>query len=179
AGILRPGGPGRIPERQAPAWRATARRPGGGGRQGRSRREPEDRGPAGPLRATQDPAPGRRVPAMTSRVPRRRLWRKYVVFLLVLVGGVLMVSSLVELFFSYQETKRSIVRVERARAAAVAAQIEQFLKEIERQVRDTTQAAADDPAASQVRRGKLPFREGLGTALAEQRELDFLRLLRN
>ncbi|MET0851493.1 MAG: HAMP domain-containing protein, partial [Candidatus Rokuibacteriota bacterium] len=125
------------------------------------------------------PAPAGRVPPAPAAAPRRRLRRKYVVFLLVLVGGVLMVSSLVELFFSYQETKRSIVRVERAKAAAVAAQIEQFLKEIERQVRDTTLAAADDPAAAQVRRGKLPFRQGLGTALAEQRELDFLRLLRN
>ncbi len=125
------------------------------------------------------PAPAGRVPPAPAAAPRRRLRRKYVVFLLVLVGGVLMISSLVELFFSYQETKRSIVQVERAKAAAIAVQIEQFLKEIERQVRDTTLAAADDPAAAQVRRGKLPFRQGLGTALAEQRELDFLRLLRN
>src|SRR5262245_47889830 len=119
------------------------------------------------------------APAMTGDAPRRRLRRKYVVFLLVLVGGVLMVSSLVELFFSYQATKRAIVRVERAKAAAIATQIEQFLKEIERQVRETTLAAADDPAASQIRRGALPFREGLGAALSEQRELDFLRVLRN
>jgi signal transduction histidine kinase/DNA-binding response OmpR family regulator len=119
------------------------------------------------------------TPVTIRSAPRRRLRNKYLVFLLVLVGGVLMISSLVELFFSYQATKRAIVRVERAKAAAIAAQIEQFLKEIERQVRDTTLAAADDPAASQVRRGALPFREGLGTALAEQRELDFLRLLRN
>ena len=111
--------------------------------------------------------------------PPGRLFRKYVVVFLVLVGGVLMASSLVELYFSYQETKRAIVRVERAKAAAAAAHIEQFVGDIERQVRETTQAASDDPAASQVGRGKLAFRAGLGTALAEQRELDFLRLLRN
>jgi PAS domain S-box-containing protein len=116
---------------------------------------------------------------MSDSTPRGRLFRKYVVVLLLLVGGVLMVSSIVELYFSYQETKRAIVRVERAKAVAVAARIEQFVKDIERQVRETTQAASDDPAAAQVGRGKLAFRTGLGTALAEQRELDFLRLLRN
>jgi GAF domain-containing protein/HAMP domain-containing protein len=108
-----------------------------------------------------------------------RLFRKYVVVLLVLVGGVLMASSLVELYFSYRETQRSIVRVERAKAVAAAAGIEQFLKEIEQQVRETTRTASDDPDASQVGQGRLGFRQGLGAALAEQRELDFLRVLRN
>jgi len=110
---------------------------------------------------------------------RGRLFRKYVVVLLVLVGGVLMASSLVELYFSYRETQRSIVRVERAKAVAAAVGIEQVLKEIEQQVRETTRTASDDPDASQVGQGRLGFREGLGAALAEQRELDFLRVLRN
>jgi GAF domain-containing protein len=108
-----------------------------------------------------------------------RLFRKYVVVLLVLVGGVLMASSLVELYFSYRETQLAIVRVERARAVAAAVGIEQFLKEVEQQVRETTRTASDDPDASQVGQGKLGFRQGLGAALAEQRELDFLRVLRN
>jgi signal transduction histidine kinase len=116
---------------------------------------------------------------MKSLLPRGRLFRKYVVVLLVLVGGVLMVSSLVELYFSYRETQQAIGRVERAKAVAAAARIEQFLKEVEEQVRETTQTASDDPDASQVRQGSLGFREGLGAALAEQRELDFLRVLRN
>ena len=116
---------------------------------------------------------------MKSLLPRCRLFRKYVVVLLVLVGGVLMASSLVELHFSYRETQQAIGRVERAKAVAAAARIEQFLKEVEEQVRETTQTASDDPDASQVRQGSLGFREGLGAALAEQRELDFLRLLRN
>jgi hypothetical protein len=100
---------------------------------------------------------------MSATEPRERLFRKYVVVLLILVGGVLMASSLVELYFSYQETKRAIVRVERAKAIAAAARIEQFVKEIERLVRETGQAASDDPAAAQVGRGKLAFRAGLGT----------------
>jgi len=108
-----------------------------------------------------------------------RLFRKYVVVLLVLVGGVLMASSLVELYFSYRETQVAIVRVERQKAVAAAVGIEQFLREVEQQVRETTRTASDDPDASQVGQGKLGFRQGLGAALAEQRELDFLRVLRN
>src|SRR5499433_2003681 len=110
---------------------------------------------------------------------RGRLFRKYVVVLLVLMGGVLMASSLVELYFSYRETQRSIVRVERAKAVAAAGGIEQLLTEIEQQVRETTRTASDDPDASQVGQGRLGFRQGLGAAMAEQRELDFLRVLRN
>src|SRR5262245_29798930 len=116
---------------------------------------------------------------MTSRPSRGRLFRKYVVVLLVLVGGVLMISGLVDLYFSYRETQRAIVRVERAKAVAAAAHIEQFLKEVEVQVRETTRTASDDPDASQVGPARLGFREGLGAALSEQRELDFLRVLRN
>ena len=108
-----------------------------------------------------------------------RLLRKYVVVLLVLVGGVLMASSLVELYFSYRETQLAIVRVERAKAVAAAVGIEQSLKEVEQQIRETTRTASDDPDASQVGQGRLGFRQGLGAALAEQRELDFLRVLRN
>jgi signal transduction histidine kinase/DNA-binding response OmpR family regulator len=108
-----------------------------------------------------------------------RLFRKYVVVLLVLVGGVLMAASLVELYFAYRETQRAIIRVERAKAVAAAGRIEQFLKEVEAQVRETTRTASDDPDASQVGPARLGFREGLGASLAAQRELDFVRVLRN
>jgi signal transduction histidine kinase/DNA-binding response OmpR family regulator len=116
---------------------------------------------------------------MTRSTARGRLFRKYVVVLLVLVGGVLMVSSLGELYFVYRETQGAIVRVERAKAVAAAARIEQFLKEVELQVRETTRTASDDPDASQVGPVRLGFREGLAGALAAQRELDFVRVLRN
>jgi signal transduction histidine kinase/HAMP domain-containing protein len=116
---------------------------------------------------------------MTNPTSGGRLFRKYVVVLLVLVGGVLMASSLVELYFAYRETQDAILRVERAKAVAAAARIEQFLKEVELQVRETTRTASDDPDASQVGPAKLGFRQGLGAAMAEQRELDFLRVLRN
>jgi len=99
---------------------------------------------------------------MSTRPAGGRLFRKYVVVLLLLVGGVLLLSSAIDLSFSYQETKGALVRIEREQAVAAAARIEQFVHEIERQVRWTTQAAFDDPAAAQ-----------------EQREIDYLRLLRN
>jgi signal transduction histidine kinase/putative methionine-R-sulfoxide reductase with GAF domain len=116
---------------------------------------------------------------MTEPARSGRLFRKYVVVLLVLVGGVLMAASLVELYFSYRETQRAIVREERAKAVAAAGAIEQFLKGIEQQVRETTRTTSDDPDASQVGPAKLGFREGLGAALADQRALDFVRVLRN
>jgi signal transduction histidine kinase/DNA-binding response OmpR family regulator len=116
---------------------------------------------------------------MKRATARGRLFRKYIVVLLVLVGGVLMASSLVELYFAYRETQGAIVRVERAKAVAAAARIEQFLKEVELQVRETTRTASDDPDASQVGPVRLGFREGLAGALAAQRELDFVRVLRN
>ena len=116
---------------------------------------------------------------MKTPTSRGRLFRKYVVVLLVLVGGVLMASSLVELYFSYRETQRAIIRVERANATAAASRIEQFLREVEEQVRATTRTASDDPTAGRPGRGALGFREGLAAAIAEQRELDFLRALRN
>src|SRR5215475_10941979 len=99
---------------------------------------------------------------MSDRPARGRLFRKYVVVFLILVGGVLLVGSAVDLYFSYQETKAALVRIEREQAVAAAARIEQFVQDIERQLRWTTQAAFDDPVAAQ-----------------EQREIDYLRLLRN
>jgi signal transduction histidine kinase/HAMP domain-containing protein len=93
---------------------------------------------------------------------RGRLFRKYVVVLAGLVAGVLLVASGVDLYFSYQEAKAALVGVEREKAVAAAARIEQFVEDIERQVRWTTASSFDDPAAAR-----------------EQREIDYLRLLRN
>src|SRR5262249_1397398 len=93
---------------------------------------------------------------------RGRLFRKYVVVFLLLVGGVLLAGSAIDLYFSYQETQDGLVRIEHEQAVSAAARIEQFVKDVERQVRWTTQAAFDDPAAAR-----------------EQREIDYLRLLRN
>ena len=93
---------------------------------------------------------------------RGRLFRKYAAFLILLVGGVLLVSSVVNLLFSYRETKAALARVQRQLVLAAADRIEQFVRGIERQVR----------AAMEV-----PFTDS--AIVREQREIDFLRLLRD
>src|SRR5215475_11286724 len=99
---------------------------------------------------------------MSRLTGRGRLFRKYAAVLILLVGGVLLLSSLVNLYVSFQETKAGLVRIEREQALAAASRIEQFVKGIESQLR----------AAMEV-----PFTDA---ALArEQRQIDFLRLLRD
>ncbi|HXV10703.1 MAG TPA: response regulator [Burkholderiales bacterium] len=116
---------------------------------------------------------------MTDARPRGRLFGKYVAFLVVLVGGLLIASGLFELYFSYQEAKRALVRLEREKALAAAERIERFIKDIERQLRATTYATSDDPAVAPSGRKGTGFRESLASALIEQREIDFLRFLRS
>ena len=94
--------------------------------------------------------------------PRGRLFQKYAVLFATLVGGVLLASTLIEIYFSYQENKTTLVRIEREKAVAAATTIEQFVKEIERQLRWSAQYLVDSPAEA-----------------LEQRELDYLRLLRH
>jgi signal transduction histidine kinase/DNA-binding response OmpR family regulator len=110
---------------------------------------------------------------------RGKLFRKYLLVLLLLIGGLLTVSSAVDLYFSYQENQRALVKVEREKAFAAAETIERFIQEIEHDVRSTTRAIADDPSVAAPRRRDATYRETLASALTEQRELDFLRLLRN
>ena len=116
---------------------------------------------------------------MTGARPQGTLFWKYVVFLVGLVGGLLIASGLVELYFSYQEAKLALVRLEREKALVAAERIESFVKDIERQLRATTYAASDDPAVAPSTRKGGGFRETLAGALIEQRELDFLRFLRS
>ena len=92
--------------------------------------------------------------------PRGRLFRKYVWLFGSLVSGALLVSGLVELYSSFRESKALLVQVEQEKALGAASRIEQFLKEIERQV-----AWASQPPI------------GVPTSL-EQRRFDYLRLLR-
>jgi signal transduction histidine kinase/DNA-binding response OmpR family regulator len=108
-----------------------------------------------------------------------KLFRKYVVVFVALVGGLLVGSGLVELYFSYQETQRGLVRLEREKALAAAERIERFVLEIERQLRATTHVASDDPTVALPRNKSGSFRDTLASALLEQREIDFLRLLRS
>ena len=62
---------------------------------------------------------------------RSRLFWKYVIVLVFLVGGALVTSGAVEIYFSYQENKAALVSVQREKAIAAASRIDQFIKEID------------------------------------------------
>src|SRR4051812_39575785 len=67
------------------------------------------------------------------------LFRKYVALFLAVVCVALLSNGLFEIWFSYQEHKTSLIRIQREQAEAAAAKIGQFIKEIESQLGWTTQ----------------------------------------
>src|SRR6202171_2462949 len=87
------------------------------------------------------------------------LFRKYVALFLGVVCVALLSNGVFEIWFSYQEHKASLIRIQHEQAEAAAAKIGQFIKEIESQVGWTTQ---------------LPWSAGT----IEQRRTDGQRLLR-
>nr|WP_068017915.1 GAF domain-containing protein [Rhodoplanes sp. Z2-YC6860] len=88
-----------------------------------------------------------------------RLFRKYVALFVAVVSVALLTNGLFEIWFSYQENKEALTRIQREQAIAAAGKISQYIKDIEGQIGWTTQ---------------LPW-----TASAlEQRRFDALRLLR-
>jgi signal transduction histidine kinase len=91
---------------------------------------------------------------------RGHLFYKYVVIFVSLVSGVLLTSGLVEIYFSYQETRTALARIQWEEAENAALKIRQFLKDIERQMAWTLQ----------------PF--GAHGVPLEQRRDDFYKLLR-
>jgi signal transduction histidine kinase len=99
---------------------------------------------------------------MRSVTARGRLFRKYAAVLILLVGGMLLLSSLVNLYFSYRQTRAALIRVQRQQALAAALRIEQFVQGIAEQVRAAMEVPFSDVAMAR-----------------EQREIDFLRLLRD
>ncbi len=90
-----------------------------------------------------------------------RLFGKYVALITLLVSGALLVSGVVEIYFSYQENKAALLGVQREKALAAASTIEQFIREIERQMGWTTQPVLGPPATRM-----------------DQRRVDYLRLQR-
>jgi len=78
-----------------------------------------------------------------------------------LVSGALLASGAVEIYLSYQEAKAALAALQREKALAAAARIEQFVREIERQLGWTTHPQLVT-----------------GAAAIEQRRIDYFRLLR-
>ena len=100
-----------------------------------------------------------RRPAASTSIVRSRLFLKYIALFVAVVSLALIANGAFEVWFSYQEQKTSLVRIQREQAQAAAGKIGQFIQEIESQVGWTTQ---------------LPWSAGT----LEQRRFDALRLLR-
>jgi signal transduction histidine kinase len=90
---------------------------------------------------------------------KRGLFLKYVVLFVGLVTGVLLINAALDLYFVYQDNRRASIEVQKEKAEAAAQKIESFVREIEHQLGWVTQ----------VQWAALP---------AEQRHLDYVRLLR-
>src|SRR5262245_9632352 len=88
-----------------------------------------------------------------------RLFRKYVALFVTVVCAALMINGLFEIWFSYQENKQALTRIQREQAIAAAGKISQYIKDIEGQIGWTTQ---------------LPWT----ASNLDQRRFDALRLLR-
>lgn len=93
------------------------------------------------------------------RFARGALFRKYVVLFASVMGTGLIASSLADIWFIWRDHRAALVRIQQEQAGAAAAQISQFITEIEGQLGWMTHLSWSKP-------------------LPEQRELDTLRLLR-
>src|SRR6266496_1814149 len=112
--------------------------------------------------ATARAEPGNATDLATPRVRlayRGRLLRKYLVLILSLVGGALLVSGAISLYFTYQENKSAVAELQHEKALAAASRIEQYIRTIEQQLK---YAALPQLDASDV----------------ELRRIEFLKLLR-
>jgi signal transduction histidine kinase len=90
---------------------------------------------------------------------RGRLFRKYIVLFVAVVCVALLANGLLQIWFSYEEHKSSLISIQREQAEAAAEKLGQFVKGIEDQLGWTTQ---------------LPWSAGS----LDQRRFDALRLLR-
>src|SRR6476646_1534884 len=90
---------------------------------------------------------------------RGSLFRKYVVYFVVLVSTALIASGLVGLYFTYQENKAALLNLQHEKALAAASRIEAYVQEIEHQL------------------GWMRLPQ-VGPATPEQRRIEYLKLLR-
>jgi signal transduction histidine kinase len=103
--------------------------------------------------------PGRAASASGTSIVRSRLFIKYVALFVTVVVVALLANGAFEIWFSYQEHKSSLIKIQHEQAQAAADKIEEFITQIESQVGWTTQ---------------LPWTDGT----LDQRRFDALRLLR-
>jgi signal transduction histidine kinase len=88
---------------------------------------------------------------------RTRLFRRYAVVIVAVVGGALVLSSSIQLLSSYGDSREAVGRLERAYAATAAERITSFIQKNETLVTGSSRA--------------------LGSATTDQQRLEFLRPL--
>src|ERR1700761_4556730 len=77
--------------------------------------------------------------ASGSSIVRSRLFIKYVALFVAVVVLALVANGAFEVWFSYQEQKASLIKIQHEQADAAAGKIAQFISEIDSQVGWTTQ----------------------------------------
>ena len=92
---------------------------------------------------------------------RLRLFAKYATLITVLVGGALIASGAVSLYFAYGESKLALFALQREKADAAAYRIEQYVRGIEHELGWTALPRVQE-----------------GSSASEQRRIEFLKLLR-
>ena len=90
---------------------------------------------------------------------RGKLFRKYLLLILSLVGAALLVSGGISLYFNYRETSNALASLQQEKAVGAAARIEQYLRQLTQQLQFA--------ALPQIDAGDV-----------ELRRIEFLKLLR-
>ncbi len=84
--------------------------------------------------------------------PHRRLIWKYTTVVVALVAAASMSVGLTELYFSYQDSKRALTRVERDKASTAALAIEQAMQNVLRELEALAQPTSDQGKAGLTER---------------------------
>ena len=93
--------------------------------------------------------------------PRWRLFPKYALLIIGLVGGMLIASGAISIYFSWRENQGNLIALQVEKAQAAATRIEQYILDLEHQLGWTA----------------LPALDVSGSPL-EQRRIEYLKLLR-
>lgn len=107
---------------------------------------PPDSSPASLSGDLASPAGGRRFAVLsqaTREVHRGRLFRKYFLLILSLVTTVLLASSAIGLYFSYQENKAALASFQHEKAVGAALRIEQYVQQVSQQLAYASLAQLD------------------------------------
>ncbi len=80
-------------------------------------------------------APGRQPLPEPGEIYHGRLFRKYLLLILLLVTVALLASGATTVYFTYQENRNALAGLQREKAIAAAARIEQYMRSIEQQLK--------------------------------------------